>query len=128
MARISYGSRETLPAELQALWDRVLDYAPFASLLGAMARRPPIFARMFAMQAELRDQGRLSRRHRELAKVAVSRLNACPYCVAHHQPLLTVQGLSAEGAASTRPARARRSRRVPVSPAAGAARRGRRWR
>jgi uncharacterized peroxidase-related enzyme len=97
MARISYGSWETLPEGLQALWERVLDYAPFASLLGAMARRPPIFAHMFAMQAELRDEGRLSLRHRELVKVAVSRLNACPYCIAHHEPLLTVEGLSAEG-------------------------------
>ena len=98
MTRIAYADKETLPEGLRALWERVLDYAPFASLLGAMARRPPIFAHMFAMQAELRDEGRLSRRHRELVKVAVSRLNACPYCIAHHEPLLTVQGLSAEGA------------------------------
>lgn len=37
-------------------------------------------------------------RYIELAIVAVSKLNACDYCVAHHKPLLAVEGVSPEGA------------------------------
>jgi uncharacterized peroxidase-related enzyme len=46
---------------------------------------------------ELRQSGTVRRRHLELAIVAVSKLNECHYCVAHHKPMLMVEGLSAAG-------------------------------
>ncbi|HEY5638339.1 MAG TPA: carboxymuconolactone decarboxylase family protein, partial [Burkholderiales bacterium] len=47
---------------------------------------------------ELREQKNVPYRYIELAIVAVSKLNACDYCVAHHKPLLVVEGLSEAGA------------------------------
>jgi AhpD family alkylhydroperoxidase len=40
----------------------------------------------------------LSKRHLEIALVAVSLLNKCDYCVSHHAPKLAIQGVSEEGA------------------------------
>ena len=40
----------------------------------------------------------LSKRHLELALVAVSLLNKCDYCVSHHAPKLAMQGVSEQGA------------------------------
>jgi len=40
----------------------------------------------------------LPKRYLEIALVTVSLLNKCTYCVSHHVPKLSVQGLSAEGA------------------------------
>jgi len=40
----------------------------------------------------------LSKRHLELALVAVSLLNRCDYCVSHHAPKLAIQGVSEQGA------------------------------
>jgi AhpD family alkylhydroperoxidase len=42
----------------------------------------------------------LPKRYLELALVAVSELNACEYCVAHHGPFLAVEGVTAEGIAN----------------------------
>jgi AhpD family alkylhydroperoxidase len=36
----------------------------------------------------------------ELAIVVVSKLNACAYCVSHHEPKLQVEGLSSEAVAT----------------------------
>src|SRR5437763_15658732 len=47
---------------------------------------------------ELRTAQTLPKRALELAIVAVSQLNACDYCVAHHKPFLAVEGVSASGA------------------------------
>jgi AhpD family alkylhydroperoxidase len=40
----------------------------------------------------------LSKRHLEIALVAVSLLNQCDYCVSHHAPKLAIQGVSEAGA------------------------------
>ena len=42
--------------------------------------------------------GTLSKRHLEIALVAVSLLNKCDYCVSHHAPKLAIQGVSEAGA------------------------------
>lgn len=97
MARISYMGRERVPAHLQHLFDDMSTYGPFASLVGAMAHRPPIFEHVFGMLTDLRQEGVLPRRYLELGLVAVSKLNACEYCIAHHTPFLTVEGVSPEG-------------------------------
>lgn len=98
MARISYAGRETVPAHLQHVYDDMSTYGPFASLVGAMAHRTPIFEHVFGMLTDLRTEGVLPRRYLELGLVAVSKLNACEYCVAHHAPFLTVEGVSPAGA------------------------------
>ena len=46
---------------------------------------------------ELREAATLPKRYLELAIIAVSKVNACDYCVAHHKPFLAVEGVSAAG-------------------------------
>tara|TARA_B100001123_G_scaffold334847_1_gene378264 strand:- start:1708 stop:2181 length:474 start_codon:yes stop_codon:yes gene_type:complete len=72
-------------------------YGPFGSLVGAMAHRTPIFEHVFGMLTDLRKEGVLPRRYLELALVAVSKLNACDYCIAHHAPFLAVEGVTPLG-------------------------------
>ena len=100
MARIAYASREDLPPALHPLVDDAASYGPFASLVGALGRRPPILEHTFGLLTDLRREAVLPRRYLELALVAVSQRNACDYCVAHHGPMLTVEGMSAAGVAS----------------------------
>lgn len=96
MARVKTLSGADVPESAKSTFDEVTGYGPFASLAGAMAQRPPILNNVFGLLGELRDEGVLDRRSLELALVAVSKLNACEYCVAHHSPMLNVVGASAE--------------------------------
>ena len=45
---------------------------------------------------DLSDDAVLPKRYLEIALVVVSKLNECTYCVAHHAPRLTEQGLTTE--------------------------------
>ncbi len=94
MARVKTLSGADVPESAKARFDEVTGYGPFASLAGAMAQRPPILNNVFGLLGDLRDEGVLDRRSLELALVAVSKLNACDYCVAHHSPMLNVIGAS----------------------------------
>ncbi|MEM7212938.1 MAG: carboxymuconolactone decarboxylase family protein, partial [Pseudomonadota bacterium] len=49
---------------------------------------------------ELSEEALLPKRYLEIALVAVSKLNECRYCVAHHTPRLVDQGLPAATAAA----------------------------
>lgn len=96
MARVKTLTAEEAPEAARETFAEVTGYGPFASLAGAMAHRPPILNRVFGLLGDLRDEGVLDRRSLELALVAVSKLNACDYCVAHHSPMLNVVGASKE--------------------------------
>jgi len=98
MSRITRKTRSDLPAGLQPLWDRIEQYGDFGNQAGVMAHRLPIFERTWQMLTQLADEAELSKRHLELALVTVSLLNQCTYCVAHHAPKLSVQGVSEAGA------------------------------
>ena len=98
MTRLSAKTRDELPDSLQPLWDKISDYGDFGNQAAVMAHRPPIFERTWQMLTELADQEVLSKRHLELAVVTVSLLNQCTYCISHHAPQLTVQGISEDGA------------------------------
>ncbi|MCA8929601.1 MAG: carboxymuconolactone decarboxylase family protein [Alphaproteobacteria bacterium] len=97
MARIPYITREAVAPDALAEFDALTGYGPFAHLAGAMGHRAPILRNTARMLAELREEGVLPRRYLELALVAVSLLNQCDYCVAHHGPMLSVEGVSPEG-------------------------------
>jgi uncharacterized peroxidase-related enzyme len=97
MARVSHVSSEQVPAEHRAFYEKVLAYGPFANQLGAIAHRPPIMNHTYGMLLELREEGVLPRRYLELALVAVSLVNKCEYCVTHHAPFLSVEGISPAG-------------------------------
>jgi uncharacterized peroxidase-related enzyme len=98
MSRVSIKTRNDLPPALQPLWDKMTSYGAFQNQAGAMANRPPIFKHVWSLLVDLADEAMLSKRHLELALVTVSLLNKCDYCVSHHAPKLTIQGVSAAGA------------------------------
>jgi uncharacterized peroxidase-related enzyme len=98
MSRVSIKTRNDLPPALQPLWDKMTTYGAFENQAGAMAHRPPIFKHMWSLLVDLADEAMLSKRHLELALVTVSLLNKCEYCVSHHAPKLSIQGVSADGA------------------------------
>ena len=98
MSRVSIKSRNDLPAELRPLWDKMTTYGAFENQAGVMAHRPPIFGHTWSLLVDLADRGTLSKRHLEIALVAVSLLNKCDYCVSHHAPKLAIQGVSEQGA------------------------------
>ena len=98
MSRISMKGRADLPEALRPLWDKMTTYGAFENQAGVMVHRPPIFKHTWSLLVDLADAGTLSKRHLELALVAVSLLNRCEYCVSHHAPKLAIQGVSEEGA------------------------------
>jgi uncharacterized peroxidase-related enzyme len=100
MARIPYVERNQVASDAQAEFDALASYGPFGHLAGALGHRGPILRNVARMLGELREEGLLKRRYLELALVVVSQLNSCEYCVAHHGPMLTVEGISSEGIAS----------------------------
>ena len=99
MARVrDIGSAE-LPAEARAVYERfVAGYGPFRDQVAVFAHCPPAVTHLMGLLLDLRQSGTVRRRHLELAIVAVSKLNECHYCVAHHKPMLMVEGLSSAGA------------------------------
>ena len=97
MSRVAIKAKDDLPKQLWPLWERMQTYGAFENQAGAMVHRPPIFKNVWALLTDLADEAVLPKRYLELCLVAVSQLNACTYCVAHHAPNLAVEGLSAEG-------------------------------
>lgn len=99
MARVSNVPAESLPPDLRQIYEKFAGgYARFDNQVAVMAHVPSALRHLMGMLLELREQRNVPLRYIELAVVAVSRLNACTYCIAHHQPLLVVEGLSPEGA------------------------------
>lgn len=98
MSRVAIKAKDDLPKQLWPLWERMQTYGAFENQAGAMVHRPPIFKNVWALLTDLADEAVLPKRYLELCLVAVSQLNACTYCVAHHAPKLAVEGISAEGA------------------------------
>lgn len=98
MARVRDIAPAELPAEARAVYERfVAGYGPFRNQVAVFAHSPPAVTHLMGLLLELRQSGTVRRRHLELAIVAVSKLNECHYCVAHHKPMLMVEGLSDTG-------------------------------
>lgn len=99
MARVRDVSPGELPADLAAIYERfAAEYGPFRNQVAVLAHVPAALRHLMPMLMELREAKTLPKRYLELAIVAVSKLNACHYCVAHHKPFLAVEGVSAAGA------------------------------
>ena len=99
MARVRNIAAEELPADLAEIYRRfATEYGPFANQVATFAHVPAALRHLMAMLMELRAAKTLPKRVLELAIVTVSKLNECEYCVAHHKPFLTVEGVSAAGA------------------------------
>ena len=98
MSRLTIKTKDDLPPEMHALWDKMTTYGAFENQAGVMAQRPPIFEHMWRLLINLADEAVLSKRHLEIGLVTVSLLNKCDYCVSHHAPKLAIQGVSQAGA------------------------------
>lgn len=68
-------------------------YADFRDQAAVLAHVPSALDHIYRMLMELRAREGVPFRYIELAIVTVSKLNACPYCVSHHTPLLQVEGI-----------------------------------
>src|SRR5579862_3004357 len=100
MARVRDIAASELSPELAAIYERFAgSYGPFRNQVAVFAHVPAALRHLMAMLMELRDAKTLPKRYLELAIVAVSKLNECHYCVAHHAPFLAVEGISPAGVA-----------------------------
>jgi uncharacterized peroxidase-related enzyme len=99
MARVRDIGSAGLPEEARAVYERfVAGYGPFRDQVAVFAHCPPAVTHLMGLLLELRASGKVRRRYLELAIVVVSKLNECHYCVAHHKPMLMVEGLTYAGA------------------------------
>lgn len=98
MARVRDVPAAELSPELARIYEEFAgSYGPFRNQVAVFAHVPAALRHLMPLLIELRAAATLPKRYLELAIVAVSQVNACDYCVAHHKPFLTVEGISAEG-------------------------------
>jgi uncharacterized peroxidase-related enzyme len=98
MARVRSIPAEELPPDLAETYERFATlYGPFRNQVAVFAHVPAALRHLMPMLMELRAAKTLPKRYLELAIVAVSKLNECHYCVAHHAPFLAVEGVSPAG-------------------------------
>jgi uncharacterized peroxidase-related enzyme len=97
MARVRDVTPEEVPDDLRALYARFSgELGPFRNQAAVIAHRPPALRHVMGLLAEFADEARIPKRILEIALVAVSKLNQCRYCVAHHAPKLAETGLAPE--------------------------------
>ena len=98
MARVRDIEASELPPDLGRIYEAFAQtYGPFRNQVAVFAHVPAALRHLMPMLMELREAATLPKRYLELAIVAVSQVNACDYCVAHHKPFLAVEGVSAAG-------------------------------
>ena len=98
MARVRDIAASDLSPELARIYEEFAgSYGPFRNQVAVFAHVPAALRHLMPMLMELRAAATLPKRYLELAIVAVSKVNACDYCVAHHKPFLAVEGVSGGG-------------------------------
>ena len=101
MARVRDIDISEVPENIRPIYERFSnEYGPFLNQVKVFAHRPPALKHIMGLLLDLADESLLPKRHLEIALVAVSKLNECTYCVAHHAPRLVDQGLSAKTVAN----------------------------
>lgn len=94
MARVRDIDIDEVPEAVRPVYRRFAEeYGPFLNQVRVFAHRPPAVKHLMGLLLELADEAVLPKRYLEIALVAVSKLNACDYCVAHHNPRLVALGL-----------------------------------
>lgn len=97
MARVRNIDIDDVPADVQPVYRRFTEeYGPFLNQVKVFAHRAPVLKHIQGLLLDLSDEALLDKRYLEIALVVVSKLNACSYCVAHHEPRLLAEGLDAE--------------------------------
>ena len=96
MPRVSEIDPDMLPSDARDIFQRfVTEYGPFENQAKIFAQRPPALRHIMSLLLELADENVLPKKYLEIALVVVSKINECTYCVDHHAPRLTAQGLDA---------------------------------
>jgi AhpD family alkylhydroperoxidase len=95
MARVRLIPSAELSPELARTCEQFASgYGPFRNQAAVMSHVPIAAKHLMQMLMELKCAQNINWRYVELAIVVTSKLNACHYCVAHHNEPLRVQGLS----------------------------------
>jgi uncharacterized peroxidase-related enzyme len=95
MARVRDVGPQELEPEARAVYENYASgYGPFRNQVGIFAHVPSAMVHQMSMLLELRQQCNIPFRYVELAIVATAKLNECDYCVGHHKPLLSAEGIS----------------------------------
>ncbi|HKM72931.1 MAG TPA: carboxymuconolactone decarboxylase family protein [Stellaceae bacterium] len=98
MARVRSIPSAELSPDLTGIYERFAGiYGPFRNQVAVFAHVPAALRHLMSLLIELREAATLPRRTLELAIVTVSKLNACHYCVSHHESFLVVEGVSPAG-------------------------------
>lgn len=98
MARVKSIPSTDLPPAVADVYERFAgSYGPFRNQAAVFAHVPSALNHIMSMLMELKQQGNVKWRYIELAVVVTSQLNKCEYCVAHHKPMLEVEGISSAG-------------------------------
>jgi uncharacterized peroxidase-related enzyme len=97
LARISNIQSQDLQGDARVVYERIeREYGAFGNMLGVLGHRPPAIEHLFGLLLDSARDGLITRRHLEIVLVTASRLNACQYCVSHHEPRLEQLGVAAE--------------------------------
>ncbi len=97
MARVSPVPIGAVRSDLQPTYEAFCgSYGNFANQVAVLAHSPAALRHIGGLMMQWRAEANLPRRLVEIAVVTVSRLNRCPYCIAHHGPVLVDEGLPAE--------------------------------
>ena len=101
MARVRDIDIHEVPEDIRPTYRRFAsEYGPFLNQVKVFAHRPTAVKHLMGMLLELAEEALLPKRYLEIALVAVSKLNECAYCVAHHSPRLVDQGMAPETVAN----------------------------
>lgn len=97
MARVRDVPIDEVPDDLKPLYRLFTgEYGNFTNQVRVMAHAPAALRHICGLLVEWRRSGSLPRRLVEIAVVTVSHVNRCPYCVAHHGPVLVELGIAPE--------------------------------
>src|SRR5262245_9421509 len=95
MTRVPLLPSTSLPPDIAETYETFArEYGPFRNQAAVLAHVPPALDHLCKLLMELKARQGIKWRYVELAIVVVSKLNACAYCLAHHEPKLRVEGLS----------------------------------
>lgn len=97
MARVRDIEVDDVSGEAREIYSRIQkEYGPFGNMLRVFAHRPPALQHIFGLLLASARDAIISKRHLEIVLLTASKAAACDYCVAHHEPRLVEQGISAE--------------------------------
>jgi AhpD family alkylhydroperoxidase len=97
LARVPAVPIDRLPPDLQQIYAAFSGtYGNFGNQVQVLAHSASGLRHIGGLMMEWREQANLPRRLVEVAVVTVSRLNRCPYCIAHHGPVLLDMGITPE--------------------------------